>query len=519
MSHCSRFLMLKMGGWLALGWPIPAGAETEQPPAWDQFRGPDGSGVAPEAYRPPIEAGPSNEVWRTGIPAGLSSPVVIGEHLFLTGVEGDRLVTIAIDRETGNLAWKQIAPAAVTEVVHASGSPAAATPFADQDHVYVYFGSFGLLCYDHEGTERWRRPLPTPKSLYGMSSSPIGVGPNVVLVLDDDRKLPDSELSRSRLLALDRVTGETAWETPRPFHRSGWSTPIVWKHEDAADLVVLGNGKLHAYDPASGQGRWWVTGFSREPIAVPVTGRNRLFVSCARRGGDGDIETDPTPFWEALLPFDTNEDGRIERSEMTGDFTFPFRPELPVGHPGFGMPLPKAPAARKGRIDQMLTWFDRDSDRAWSEEEFSLGFRKKQGKPLLLSVRPGGRGDVTSSHVEWEVNRGIPEIPSPLYHDGLLYLVRAGGILSVLDAESGDPLYRERLDAPGQYAASPVLAGDSLYLASSLGTLTVVRTGASFERVHQIELGEAIEATPAMDENTLYLRTERHLIAFRRPAP
>ena len=503
---------------LGLGASCPLSLLAEPAPSWDRFRGPNGSGVAPESWTPPVEIGPDSEAWRVAIPHGLSSPVVAGDRVFLTGVEGEQLVTLAFHRDSGRLAWKQAAPTPATETVHASGSPAAATPFADEDRVYVYFGSFGLLCYDHEGEEQWRRPLPTPKSLYGMASSPIGIGPHILLVLDDDQNLPDSDLSRSHLLAVDRTTGKTAWETPRPFHRSGWSTPVLWQHDQGTDLVVLGNGKLHGYDPVTGQGRWWVTGFSREPIAVPVIGENRLFVSCARRGGDGDLETDPAPFWEALLHFDTNSNQRIDRSEMIGDFTFPFRPELPIGHPGFGMPLPKAPEARRGRIDQMLTWFDHDSDGSWSREEFSTGFRKKQGKPLLLSLQPGGTGDITGTHVDWEINRGIPEIPSPLYHDRRLYLVRAGGILSAIDAVSGETLYRERLEAPGQYAASPLLAGDHLYLASSLGTLTVVRAGDRLERIHQVELGEVIEATPAMDEDTFYVRTERHLVAYRQSA-
>ena len=80
--------------------------------------------------------------------------------------------------------------------------------------------------------------------------------------------------------------------------------------------------------------------FSRETIAVPVANRDHVFASSSRRGGDGDVDTDPKPFWDSILPFDENKNGKIERSEMKPPFTFPFRPELPVDHPGFGFPMP-----------------------------------------------------------------------------------------------------------------------------------------------------------------------------------
>lgn len=495
---------------------LPLHVTGEEPESWNRFRGPNGSGVAPPDCKPPIEIGPTCEAWRSPVPAGLSSPVIGARRIFLTGVEDDRLVTLAFNRETGELAWSRSAPGTVSEKVHAASSPAASTPLVLDDRLFIYFGSFGLLCYDLEGNEIWRKPIPTPKSLYGMSTSPVSYGDHIILVLDSDRNLPKSEVSESRIIAVNTSDGETAWETPRPFSRSGWSTPALWKTESETELIVLGHGRLQAYDPGTGEGKWFVKGFSRETIAVPVIGDRMVFGSSSQLGGGGDLEKDPAPYWEALKPFDTDGNGQIERSEMTGDFTFPFRPELPPGHPGFGMPLPDDPAKRKERIDWIVTWVDKDRDGIWTREEFFANLSSGRGKPFLAAIEPGGNGDVSSTHIKWELNRGIPEIPSPILHDDRIYLVRKGGLLSALQSGTGESLYRERIpDAPGQYAASPVIANGHLYLVSSLGKVSVIRTGDSLELVHQLDLHESTETTPAVDATTIYFRTEKHLVAFR----
>ena len=72
-----------------------------------------------------------------------------------------------------------------------------------------------------------------------MSTSPILHGDKLILVLDDERNMPGGKLSRSKIICLNKATGEPLWETPRPFNRSGWSTPTIWAHEGGTELVVL----------------------------------------------------------------------------------------------------------------------------------------------------------------------------------------------------------------------------------------------------------------------------------------
>lgn len=501
-----------------IGWVLALGAtlcvaNAESVP-WNQFRGPNGSGVGVGCH-PPVTIAPGSEAWRTPVPPGNSSPVLWAGRVFLTAVEGGRLVTLAVDTHSGAVSWKRLAPQARLETVHAANSVAASTPCVDDQGVYVYFGSFGLIGYDHQGGVRWEKAIPTPRSLYGMATSPILHGRLVILVLDDEANLEDSQLSRSKVMALDQTTGEVVWETPRPLHRSAWATPMIWRHAGEADLIVLGNGRLVAYEPRTGQEKWYVNGFSREPIAVPIADDAHLYASVSMRGGGGEARLDPEPFWVAALQFDRNGDGRVAREEVSEHFTVPLRPELPAGHPGFGLPLPSDPVKRRERQFALFDWRDKDKDGFWTKGEFLAEMTLGQDRPNLAAIRPGGTGDVTDSHVSWNLRTGIPEIPSPVLYEGRLYLVRDGGLLTCVRSDTGEVVYRERLGAAGQYAASPVIANDHLYAISAQGVATVVRCGDTFNVVQQTDLGASVMATPAISVDTLFVRTAEALIAFR----
>jgi outer membrane protein assembly factor BamB len=517
MDHRRFAIILLLG---ALAARVASAETTGADHGWPQFRGPGGTGVAANEARPPITPENSNRVWKVPVPPGLSSPVVAGGRVFLTGVEKDRLVTLALDRETGAVLWRREAPEVPLEEVHEVSSPAAPTPATDGQRLYVYFGSFGLLCYAFDGAEVWSKPLPAPKSLYGTSTSPVVWKDSLFLVIDDDRNLDGSSLSRSRVLALRSSTGEVLWETARPMVRSGWSTPTLWEHEGRSELIILGSGRVAGYDVSTGQERWHATGFSRETIAQPVVGQGLVFVSSSQLGGGADETIDPQPLWDSVMTFDANGDQRLQRNEMTGAFTFPLRPELAPGHPGYGIPLPSAPDARHKRLDGMFASIDKDKDGHWSRDEFAEAVVNRPGKPQLIAIRPGGTGDISENHVAWELHRHIPEIPTPLHYDGRLYLARNGGLLTAVDATDGTQLYTERLDAPGQYSASPIAANRHLYLLSNRGTLSVIQAGDTFRRVHQLDLGEPAFVTPAVDRDTLYIRTSGHLLAFRqKPQP
>ena len=94
-------------------------------------------------------------------------------------------------------------------------------------------------------------------------------------------------------------------------------------------------------------------------------------------------------------------------------------------------------------------------------------------------------------------------------------MVRSGGVLACVDADNGKLLYRDRLGGLGQYSASPVIASGHLYLVSEPGILSVVKADDSFKVTHQYDLAEEVVTTPAIDRDTIYIRTKKQLWAFR----
>jgi outer membrane protein assembly factor BamB len=125
---------------------------------------------------------------------------------------------------------------------------------------------------------------------------------------------------------------------------------------------------------------------------------------------------------------------------------------------------------------------------------------------------------VTRTHVRVLETRSIPEVPSPIYHEGHVYLVKNGGILTCVNTQTGKRVYRKRIGPAGTYYASPILAGHRLYISSGGGRVTVIDVAAKTPRVlAQNEFGENIFATPAIVDDTLYLRTEQSLYAIASP--
>jgi outer membrane protein assembly factor BamB len=129
--------------------------------------------------------------------------------------------------------------------------------------------------------------------------------------------------------------------------------------------------------------------------------------------------------------------------------------------------------------------------------------------PQLLAVRLGGRGDITDSQVVWKTKKDVPKIPSPIIIDGLIYMVSDKGVLSCLDSESGNMLWRERLGRT--YVASPIYANGVIFFFDHKGKTTVIKTGKSFELVSENQIDDGFMASPAVVGNSLILRTITHL--------
>src|SRR5262245_27163472 len=154
---------------------------------WPQFRGPNSLGVSLEEKKLPIHFGPEKNVfWKTPLPAGHSSPCVWDDRIFVTGFDkaAQKLEILCVDRRKGQVLWRRTIPAQTTEKVHEFNSPAVATPATDGERVYVSFGAYGLLCYDFEGNEKWKKQFPLARTAFGTGTSPVVAGDLVLLNRD-----------------------------------------------------------------------------------------------------------------------------------------------------------------------------------------------------------------------------------------------------------------------------------------------------------------------------------------------
>jgi outer membrane protein assembly factor BamB len=128
---------------------------------------------------------------------------------------------------------------------------------------------------------------------------------------------------------------------------------------------------------------------------------------------------------------------------------------------------------------------------------------------VLIGVTPDGK-------IAWKQTRGLPYVPSPLYYQGRVYIVKDGGMVSSFDAKTGTIIYQqERLNAVGNYYSSPVAADGKIIVASLDGKLTVFAAGGETPKIlNQVDFKERIAATPALVDKQLYLRTATALYAF-----
>lgn len=462
----------------------PVGAALEN---WPQFRGAGGLGIGAPDSRPPVHFGPQTNVdWRVETPAGNSSPVVWGERIYLTGFSKGRLLVLAYHRDSGNELWRrEIVPEQVEEVHPSLGNPATPTPATDGDRVYVHFGSVGVLAFDPEGRELWRRPMKLTQTEYGASSSPVLWGELVIQLLDQD--------GDSHLVALDRRTGAVRWRVERPEMRRGFGTPILWSHHGTTDLVVPGTIWLEGLDPQSGEERWRVSGSARITCTSPVVGDGLLLAASWTTGGDHGPDHLLMPkFSDVLAERDLDKDGRLTFAELP---------------PGPAKTRFKHLDGNRNGLVEAAEW-----------ESMAEIFARVENQ--AFAVRPDGQGRLSDAGVLWRFKKGLPYVGSPVFYQGRFYLVKDGGMLTCLNPQTGQPFYQEeRLGPVGAYYASLVGANGHIYAASQRGVVCVVKAGDTFEVVARNDLGETLQATPVPLADTLLVRTAGHLAAFRQARP
>ncbi len=468
MMRCGRPGLLS--GLLLL---CAVGAEAND---WPQFRGIGGNGVAQDNGAYPTDIGPDKHVlWKVPVPLGHSSPVLIDDKIFLTGVREGKLLTFALDRATGKLLWEQTAPHEKLEEIHRIGSHAQSTTVADQDVVVSFFGSAGLFCYNHAGKLLWERRMGPFNNTFGAGSSPVLAGNRVILAQDHD--------ADSFLMAFDRDTGDVLWKTDRSEFPRNYCTPVVIGTGDDAQIVIAATLRVVGYGVKAGKELWTVRGLSRTVCMTPVVGDDGvIYIAGWAAGGDENEPIRVDPFAEVLAKVDKNTNGTIEENELG-----------------------------EGPIHQRFAQVDRNKDGSLTKTEYEF-FRSlfEQGQNQILAIRPGAKGEATETHVRWRYTRLVPFCASPLLYRGQVYTVKDGGIAQSLNAQSGKPTKQGRLEANDDYYASPVAGDGKVYLVDAQGRLTVLAAGEAWTVLHEANFGEDVYATPALVDGRIYLRTNGH---------
>jgi outer membrane protein assembly factor BamB len=450
--------------------------------SWPQFRGQNAAGLAVPSDSLPTEIGPSaSVVWKTPLPPGHSSPVVFGEHIYLDAERDEKLFVIGIDGADGKRLWETEVPHDRLEEIHRIGSHAQCTPSTDGERVVSFFGSAGLFCHDVHGRLLWKQLMGPFKNTFGAGSSPLIVDDRVILCQDHD--------TESFLMALDKQTGKPIWRTDRSEFPRNYSTPVIWTVDGKKQVVVAATLRVVGYDFETGKELWTARGIARFISATPVIGPdNTLYVAGWAAGGDeGGLKFEVPAFDDVVGEYDKNKNGTFEEEELPED----------------------------GPIQMRFTQVDRDKNGSLTREEYDF-FRMlfQAGRNVLIAVKPGGRDDVTATHVLWTNAKQVPFCASPIVVEDRLFSVKDGGIVSCLAAKTGKPLKQARLEAIGEYYSSPVAGDGKIYMINEEGRLTVISSAGDWQVLHTAEFGENAYATPAIVDGRIYLRTAGHLYCF-----
>jgi len=407
---------------------------------WPQWRGPLATGTALNANPPLVwnEVDGTNIRWKTEIPGlGHSTPIVWDDRIILTTAiafggalpphpstapgnhdnlpvtHRHKFVALAVSRSSGRILWQQTLHEALPqEQGHRTASLASNSPVTDGEHLFVFFGSFGLYCLDLDGQLVWKVDFGPMQSLHGHGegSSPVLYKDTLVVNWDHE--------GNSFLVALDKNTGKERWRVTRD-EVTSWATPIIIEHAGKPQVIVSGTNRVRGYDLANGKVLWECGGLSSNIVASPVSGDGMVFAGSS---------------------------------------------------------------------------YD---------------------KRALLAIRlNGAAGDITGTdQVAWSRFRGTPYVPSPLLYDGGLYfLTHYQGILSRVDARTGEERPGAfRLKGINDVYASPVAAAGRIYVTDLDGTTAVVSSGEVPRVLALNHLSEPISASAAIAGHQLVLRGDKHL--------
>mgnify|MGYP001365069340 CR=1 FL=1 len=402
-----------------------AGAESKIESQWPAWRGPNLNGLV-DGGNPPVEWSETKNIkWKTAIPgAGHATPILWGDRVYLQSAvetEGGKyqFKVLVLDKETGKVVWEKTVrethPAEDSH--HRTSTYASGSGLTDGEHFYAYFGSAGLYCLDFDGNLKWEKDLGdmTTRNSFGEGSSPAIHGNTMVINWDHE--------GDSFIVALDKRTGKELWRNARS-EVTSWSTPLIVEHGGRQQVIVSASRKTRSYDLKTGSMIWECAGLGTNVIPTPLHADGVVYVTSGHR----------RPAMQAIL-------------------------------------LDKA------------------------------------------------KGDITGSDaVLWSISQNTPYVSTPLLYGDRLYFVKnRNGILSCYNAKTGEALYGpERVAGLGRVYASLVGVDDRIYISDLSGTTLVVKNSSKFEILATNTLDDGIAASPVVAGDALYLRGYQHLYCIEK---
>ena len=427
---------------------------------WPQWRGPSSRGVSQESGLPTTWGASDNLAWRAPLAGfGTSSPIVWGDRVIVTSQIGGTPTVGAghpqLARDERALAEREKPIGGRRPETDRAGSDR--DPTAIGLVVEAFRRSDGQRLWEHK--TRATGPFSDLHEKHNLATpTPATDGERVY-----------AWFGNGQVVALD-MTGRMVWTRHLGKEYSPFQTQ--WGHGSSptlhGDLVIFlcdhrSASYLLALDVRTGKERWKVDrGSGRVSHSTPL-------VVTAPQGDELVV----------------NSSERIDAYDpKTGKLLWYTGSERQT-------PIPSA-VFHDGRIF------------------LSRGYRNSD----YLAIRPGGRGDVTATHVEWRAASGASYVPSIVYYDGLLYMTNEVGVVTCADARTGDAVWRHRLG--GLFFASPVAGDGKIYLLSETGEAFVLRAGRSPEVLSRNELGGRFLASPAIAQGRLFLRSDDALFAVGR---
>jgi outer membrane protein assembly factor BamB len=368
---------------------------------WSQFKGPNASGVSPDKNLPTEWSKDKGIKWKSPLPArGVSSPVVVGNKLYITcssGARDDRLHVLCFDATSGKQLWHRQLQGTGGTACHPKTCMAANTPVADETGVHALFATGDLAAFDADGTLRWYRSLvgdyPTITNQVGMASSPVLVKDKLIVPMDN--------AGESFLAAVDTKYGKNVWKVERP-RDINWVTPLVREVQGKTEVLFAGVSGLTSYDAASGDKRW------------------------TYKGGAGSIPTAALVGDDLYLPVAGVSKVKLNESGVVGN-----NPEWKTAALQNGM---SSPLVYSGRVY------------ATNGQGFVCCAQAKTGKELYKERLKGAFS------------------ASPIAGDGKVYCLNETGACTVLKADSDEFEVLAVNDIGGETLGTPAIANGVIFI-------------------------------------------------------